>query len=137
VFYGVLDPVARRLSYANAGHPYAFRVPSAGDPERLEATAPPIGLATPGAIEQRQLPWSADDLLCLCTDGLVDARNAAGERFGERRLLQIVLAHRTMPPEQILQEVYAEAEGFAAPPIDDRTLLVMRLGRETATRGER
>jgi sigma-B regulation protein RsbU (phosphoserine phosphatase) len=137
VFYGVLDPVARRLSYANAGHPYAFRVPRTGDPERLEATAPPIGLATPGAIAQRQLPWAADDLLCLCTDGLVDARNAAGERFGERRIMDIVLAHRSDPPEQILQAVYAEADGFTAPPVDDRTLLVMRLGRDGTPRGER
>lgn len=128
VFYGVLDPVAGRLSYANAGHPYAFRVPRIGDPERLEATAPPIGLATPGAIERRQLPWSAaDDLLCLCTDGLVDARNASGERFGERRILDIVLAHRTESPKAILAAVYAEADGFASPPIDDRTLLVLRL----------
>jgi len=128
VFYGVLDPVGRRLSYANAGHPYAFRVPRVGEPERLQATAPPIGLATPGAIEQRQLPWSAeDDLLCLCTDGLVDARNAAGERFGEGRLMDIVLAHRTEAPEAILQAVYSEADGFASPPIDDRTLLVLRL----------
>jgi sigma-B regulation protein RsbU (phosphoserine phosphatase) len=128
VFYGVLDPIAGRLSYANAGHPYAFRVPRVGDPERLEATAPPIGLATPGGIEQRQLPWSAaDDLLCLCTDGLVDARNASGERFGEGRILDIVLAHRTESPEAILEAVYAEADGFASPPIDDRTLLVLRL----------
>jgi sigma-B regulation protein RsbU (phosphoserine phosphatase) len=138
VFYGVLDPVGRRLSYANAGHPYAFRVPRVGEPERLQATAPPIGLATPGAIEQRQLPWSAeDDLLCLCTDGLVDARNAAGERFGEGRLMDIVLAHRTETPDAILQAVYAEADGFASPPIDDRTLLVLRLNADRAMRGER
>jgi sigma-B regulation protein RsbU (phosphoserine phosphatase) len=128
VFYGVLDPVAGRLSYANAGHPYAFRVPRTGEPERLEATAPPIGLATPSTIEQRQLPWSAaDDLLCLWTDGLVDARNTSGERFGERRLLDIVSAHRTESPDAILQAVYAEAEGFSSPPIDDRTLLVLRM----------
>jgi sigma-B regulation protein RsbU (phosphoserine phosphatase) len=128
VFYGVLDPVAGRLSYANAGHPYAFRVPKTGGAERLEATAPPIGLATPGAIEQRQLPWSAaDDLLCLWTDGLVDARNPSGERFGERRILDIVLAHRAETPDAIIEAVYAEADGFASPPIDDRTLLVLRL----------
>jgi sigma-B regulation protein RsbU (phosphoserine phosphatase) len=138
VFYGVLDPVAGRLSYANAGHPYAFRVPKTGDAERLEATAPPIGLATPGAIERRQLPWSAaDDLLCLWTDGLVDARNTSGERFGEQRILDIVLAHRAETPDAIIEAVYAEADGFASPPIDDRTLLVAKLDSADRARGER
>jgi phosphoserine phosphatase RsbU/P len=129
VFYGVLDPALGRLSYANAGHPYAFRVPGTGEPERLEATAPPIGLATPGAIDRRQVPWLPDDLLCLCTDGLVDARNSAGERFGERRLLDLVLAHRTESPEAILEVVYAESDGFTSPPIDDRTLVILRMNK--------
>jgi len=127
VFYGVLDSTGGRLSYANAGHPYAFRVPPVGDPERLEATGPPIGLAMQGTIERRQLGWAPDDLLCLCTDGLIDARNAKGERFGERRLLQLICAHRTEAPDAILEAVYAEADGFTSPPIDDRTLLVLRL----------
>ncbi|MDQ3135980.1 MAG: SpoIIE family protein phosphatase [Gemmatimonadota bacterium] len=128
VFYGVLDPLAGRLSYANAGHPYAFRVPRFGDPERLEATAPPLGLATPGSIQRRQVPWSIDhDLLVLWTDGLVDARNAAGEPFGEERLLATVCERRTERPEAIVAAVMAEADGFGSQPIDDRTLLVLRI----------
>jgi phosphoserine phosphatase RsbU/P len=128
VFYGVLDPLTGRLSYANAGHPYAFRVPRFGDPERLEATAPPLGLATVGSIHQRQLPWSLDhDLLVLWTDGLVDARNAAGEPFGEQRLLTCVCERRTESPETIVQAVLEEADAFGAQPTDDRTLLIMRI----------
>ena len=128
VFYGVLDPLTGRLSYANAGHPYAFRVPRFGDPERLEATAPPLGLATAGSIQRRQVPWSIDhDLLVLWTDGLVDARNAAGEPFGEQRLLAEVLRLRTESPEVIVEAVLAEAEAFGSLPIDDRTLLILRI----------
>ena len=128
VFYGVLDPLTGRLSYANAGHPYAFRVPRFGDPERLEATAPPLGLATAGSIQRRQIPWSIDhDLLVLWTDGLVEARNAAGEPFGEQRLLATVCAQRTEAPEAIVRAVLEEAEAFGAQPTDDRTLLIMRI----------
>jgi sigma-B regulation protein RsbU (phosphoserine phosphatase) len=128
VFYGVLDPLGGRLSYANAGHPYAFRVPRFGEPERLDATAPPLGLATAGSIQRKQVPWSVGtDLLVLWTDGLVDARNEAGEAFGESRLLAQVCARRTEPAEAIVTAVLAEAEAFGAVPMDDRTLLVLRI----------
>lgn len=128
VFYGVLDPLVGRLTYANAGHPYAFRIPRFGEPERLVATMPPIGLANPETIERRQIPWSNDsDLLVLWTDGMVDARNEAGERFGERRLLDLICARRTEPVERILAAAFAEADAFSAHPADDRTLLILRL----------
>jgi sigma-B regulation protein RsbU (phosphoserine phosphatase) len=128
VFYGVLDPLAGRLAYANAGHPYAFRVPRFGEPERLEATAPPLGLATAGSIQRRQVPWSVGhDLLVLWTDGMVDARNEEGETFGEERLLAEVCSRRTEPADAIVRAVLAEAEAFGARPTDDRTILILRI----------
>jgi sigma-B regulation protein RsbU (phosphoserine phosphatase) len=128
VFYGMLDPRTRHLVYASAGHPHAFRVPRAGPPERLEATAPPLGLATAGSIQRRQLPWSfGDDLLVLWTDGLVDARNESGEPFGERRLLDCVAKLRRQAPEAIVSAVLKDAEAFGALPTDDRTLLILRI----------
>jgi phosphoserine phosphatase RsbU/P len=128
VFYGVLDPLAGRLSYANAGHPYAFRVPRFGAPERLGATAPPLGLAAAGEIQRRQVPWTVrHDLLVLWTDGLVDARNQAGEPFGEQRLLDEVCAHRTEPADAIVRAVLDQAAAFGSQPVDDRTLLVLRI----------
>jgi sigma-B regulation protein RsbU (phosphoserine phosphatase) len=128
VFYGVLDPRAAQLSYASAGHPHAWRIPFAGDPERLEATAPPLGLARRGSIALHQVPWSMKaDLLCLCTDGFLDARNAEGEPFGESRLLEGVSAMRHRPVEQIVAALVAEVSAFAPNPADDRTLLVLRI----------
>ena len=128
VFYGVLDPVAGRLSYASAGHHHAFRVPATGLPERLDATSPPLGLASIGTIQRRQLAWHrGSDLLVLWTDGLVDARNADGEAFGEQRLIDAVSAHRGEVPEAIVKAVMAQADEFGAQPTDDRTLLVLRI----------
>jgi len=128
VFYGVLDPLGGRLAYASAGHPYAFRIPPFGEPERLPATAPPLGLATPGSIQRRQVPWSVgSDLLVLWTDGLVDARNEEGEPFGEERLLAQVCARRGEPVDAIVKAVLEEADAFGSQPVDDRTLLVLRI----------
>ena len=128
VFYGVLDPRAAQLSYASAGHPHAWRIPAEGAPERLEATAPPLGLAARGNIELRQVPWEMHaDLLCLCTDGLLDARDPAGESFGEARLLSGVASRRHLPPEEIVSALIAEVSAFAPHPADDLTLLVLRI----------
>jgi sigma-B regulation protein RsbU (phosphoserine phosphatase) len=128
VFYGVLDPVAGRLTYASAGHPHAFRVPRSGPPERLEATAPPLGLAAMGTIQRRQLPWgTGTDLLVLWTDGLVDARNEAGEVYGEARLLDCLTRSRAESPDAIVNAILQDTDAFGVRPIDDRTLLVMRI----------
>jgi sigma-B regulation protein RsbU (phosphoserine phosphatase) len=128
VFYGVLDPRAAQLSYASAGHPHAWRIPAEGPPERLEATAPPLGLSARGNIELRQVPWEMhSDLLCLCTDGLLDARDSAGDTFGEARLLSGITARRHLPPEEIVSALIAEVSTFAPHPADDLTLLILRM----------
>ena len=78
VFYGVLDPIAGRLSYAGADPSTPSGCRGLGPPQRLEATAPPLGLAAMGSIQRRQVPWATGtDLLVLWTDGLVDAKNDA------------------------------------------------------------
>jgi sigma-B regulation protein RsbU (phosphoserine phosphatase) len=127
VFYGILDPIHRRLTWANAGHPHAFRFPAEGPPERLAATAPPLGLG-PADIACHTVSWTAGrDLLCVWTDGLVDAENHTGERFGEARLLSLLSARRGWIPELIVADVMAQADAFSPHPADDRTLLVLRL----------
>jgi len=128
VFYGVLDPHSASLVYANAGHPHAFRIPAVGEPMRLEATAPPIGLGTRERIGCAPLDWVVgEDLLCVFTDGLVDAASPTGERFGEWRVLDAIEARRKLPPETIVEQVLEEVDRFAPTPVDDRTLLIVRI----------
>jgi sigma-B regulation protein RsbU (phosphoserine phosphatase) len=116
------------LTYANAGHPHAFRLPQEGPPIRLDATAPPLGLAPAHTIAAASIAWTpGEDLLCLWTDGLVDATNAADEPFGEARLLEALAERRHQHPETIVAEIMALADEFAPAPRDDRTLLVMRV----------
>lgn len=127
VFYGVLDPHRGRLDYASAGHPHAFRIPAEGEPERLIATAPPMGLG-PGPVASRYVPWEPkEDLLALWTDGLVEARTPSGEVFGEARLLELLVDLRAATPDEIVARVFEAHDGFTPNPGDDRTLLVMRI----------
>lgn len=127
VFYGVLDRHAGSLRYASAGHPHAFRIPREGDPERLLATSPPVGLSVQGVSEARQVPWDVTgDILCLWTDGLVDITNDEGERYGDARLLEALTSRRHLHVDEILAGTLQEASAWGARAVDDRTLLVMR-----------
>jgi sigma-B regulation protein RsbU (phosphoserine phosphatase) len=128
VFYGVLDPDGKHLVYSSAGHQYAFKIPAEGDPVRLETTAPPLGLAAQGSIDRLDIEWDGDnDLLCLWTDGLVDARNEEGTPFGEARLLQEIASRRRLPVEEIVEGVFQAADQWSPKPKDDRTFLVLRM----------
>jgi sigma-B regulation protein RsbU (phosphoserine phosphatase) len=128
MFFGVLERETSTLRYSNTGHPHAFIFGSSGDPRRLVAQGPPLGMTddAPGAGD---VPWKAgEDLLVLFTDGIVDARNSAGDRLGEEKVLRVIGRARSKEPDAILRRVFdmlGEHTG-GAPSADDLTLLVMR-----------
>lgn len=127
-FYAMVDPAIGRLVYANAGHPHAFRIGPAGEVTRLEATTPPLGLGPQDDRGSRAIPWApGDDLLCVWTDGLTDAVNKAGERYGEERIVEALAARRRDHPEAIVAAVLSAVDRFAPTATDDRTLLVLRV----------
>jgi sigma-B regulation protein RsbU (phosphoserine phosphatase) len=126
LFYGVLDPEGGTLCYANAGHPHAFRIAADGTPERLGATSPPLGLTSADAFTAAEVPWARDrDLLLLVSDGIVDARDEAGRRLGEKRILELAAAPGASP-RGIVQAILSEAGAFEAQARDDRTILALR-----------
>jgi sigma-B regulation protein RsbU (phosphoserine phosphatase) len=128
VFYGVLDPQLRMLTFSNAGHPHAFVVREGGAFERLLATDPPVGFAGPDAYREETIEWEpGSDLLLLFTDGLSDTLASATRRDGEERVLDTVVTNRHGPVARIVDELFALTSG-AEPPIlgDDRTALVVR-----------
>jgi hypothetical protein len=125
-----LDFTSGRLRYVNAGHP-APQIMRAG---RVVKSLPggrrlPLGLG-PGREfvvgEERLQP---EDWLLLYTDGITEARNAAGEFFGEGRLadfLEREAAAGYPPPEtvrRLIQAVSAHQDGQFQ---DDATVLLAR-----------
>lgn len=72
------------------------------------------------------LPFDAGDLLCLYTDGIVEARDAGGRPYTTQRLHRLIGEHRDREPQQIVDAVVSDYEAFRARDSDDITLLVMR-----------
>jgi serine phosphatase RsbU (regulator of sigma subunit) len=74
------------------------------------------------------MPWDfACDLLVLCTDGLTDATNVRGERYGADRLMERLGEWRTLSPKVLLAKVLADLAEFGASADDDVTLLIVRV----------
>jgi sigma-B regulation protein RsbU (phosphoserine phosphatase) len=128
LFYGVLDPRADRLIYANAGHPYAFHIDPNGALSRLGATAPPLGIAPLDAYGEADVPWgSGGCLVCLFTDGLTDAYPDEGDGAGEASLVAALSRMRDEPLGRILDHIFDTAGAATVDvPADDRTAVLVR-----------
>ena len=128
MFFGVIEKKSSTLRYSNTGHPHAFIFGPKGDPQRLVAHGPPLGMSdeAPGAGTE---PWKkGEDLLVLFTDGIIDAKSPTGTRLGEAKVLDVVGANRSRMPEEILKSVFDMLDDHTAgvPSDDDLTLLVLR-----------
>jgi phosphoserine phosphatase RsbU/P len=94
LLYGVLDVSTGEFRYVSAGHPSPLHLPAAGEPVIVDSPGFPIGLAEE-PYEERCLHLAQGDRLYLYSDGLPDAMNRAGERFGNVRLLEVLRRGRT------------------------------------------
>jgi sigma-B regulation protein RsbU (phosphoserine phosphatase) len=128
MFYGVIDTQAGILTYANTGHPHAFIFRTDGTSLRLPAIDPPLGMSN-SAPMTKSVPWiPGKDLLVLFTDGIADARNSTGERFGEGPVLNTIAAHLTDAPSHVVDRVFTLLNEHTGdtPLRDDLTLVVLR-----------
>jgi sigma-B regulation protein RsbU (phosphoserine phosphatase) len=126
LFYGVIDPASRQITFANAGHSHAFRVTGEGEIERLPATDPPFGIVDIDEYQEEVRCWTpGEDLLFLFTDGLSDSLGF-GEVMGEKALLQAVTSGRSDRVEAILERLFAIEHAAADVPPDDCTAVLVR-----------
>ena len=124
--YCVLDSTAGSVTYSNAGHYYPMLVRANGGVERLQAGGPVLGVLADASYEQASAVIGSQDRLVLFTDGLTEARNAAGEEFGESRLQQAVVEHRGCSAPALHARVVEAVSVFTGGPLqDDATLIVV------------
>ncbi len=124
-----LDQESGRLRYINAGHPPPVLLRGGRVVKELSGgRRVPFGLDTSGLTVAEET-LEPGDWLCLYTDGIAEARNAAGEWFGETRLLDFLtreIAADQPPPETVrrLTEAVLRHQGGLLQ--DDATVLLAR-----------
>ncbi|MBW3598976.1 MAG: SpoIIE family protein phosphatase [Planctomycetes bacterium] len=128
-----IDTRRRELHYIGAGHD-AFLWKSQGEPRNLPSTGLALGIE-PSACFAASPPvrLAEGDLLTFFTDGLTDATNASGERFGARRLRETLGGHRHEPPQALLESLFAAVRRFTnGQPIPDDMTAVFAKVMETS-----
>ena len=128
VFYAILDPATRTLTYANAGHnpPLVRRAAAPGRIEQLPLGGRFIGMLGEVSLADGTLSLAPDDALVAYTDGLTDAENSERQDYGLARLVAAIAAAPTTAPA-LLARVLADLAAFTgnAPQPDDITLFVV------------
>jgi serine phosphatase RsbU (regulator of sigma subunit) len=129
-FFGILDPAAGTLTYANAGHnpPYFLSNQNGCDPIPLEKTGFPIGIDEDATWERAEIVMNPGDVLVLYTDGVPDAQDIDGDFFKQESLVRVVQDHLGESAETLQKSILDAVYDFVgeAPPFDDITLMVLR-----------
>jgi sigma-B regulation protein RsbU (phosphoserine phosphatase) len=132
LFYAQYDPATHRLNYVNAGHCPPILLRSAakhGAVERLDqAGGTVVGLLPECAYEQAEVSLAPGDLLVIYTDGFSEAMNPDLTEWGEKRLIQAIVACNAFPARDSITRIIQAADAFAAgaPQSDDMTLVILR-----------
>jgi serine phosphatase RsbU (regulator of sigma subunit) len=126
LFYAVLDPATRSLTYCNAGHNPPLLRRADGQVEALPRGGTALGALPDPLLKDQALSLRPGEALVAYTDGVTEAANAAGEEFGVARLCRCLEA-AAPAPGRLVGAVMSELETFlaGAPLGDDVTLVVV------------
>jgi phosphoserine phosphatase RsbU/P len=131
LLFARLDPEARTLAYANAGHPTGYVLDALGlVKQQLGSTSIPLGV-----LPECDFPagdpvvLAPGDMVVLLTDGVVEARSPDNTPFGTQRVFDLVRVYRHDPARLIVSNLYHAVLAFTqdAPQVDDITAVVIKV----------
>jgi serine phosphatase RsbU (regulator of sigma subunit) len=128
-FFCIVDPTRRLMTYANSGHEPVVLVFPDGSSRILEPTAPLVGVFDDQhhLFKQDFAELPEGTLFVGATDGVTEARNAAGDFFGMDRFVETIASLRTRPAAEIVREIMDDVQTFCLDdPHDDIAITAVR-----------
>jgi len=126
LFVSILDLRTRGLRYCNAGHNPPIVVRRDGSVTRLIAGGVVAGAFEAARYEGGAITLGPGDRVCLFTDGLPEATNAADVEFGDARIVDVVTQARSLSAAALVDRLFDEVQAACGGPChDDATALVL------------
>ncbi len=127
VWLGRWDPERGLMEYASAGHEPAYLLNHGGSSDVLPSTGLVLGIREEARWETQTIAMNPGDRLCVCTDGLTEARDPDGAMFGRERLYREIADLRPSSLNdavtRLLEQVWIHLDKEHAQ--DDITCLLM------------
>lgn len=133
VTYGILDTVERKFRFVRAGHEPLVKFRA--DSENAQLISPEgiaMGMVDSdlfSMVQEAVVNLETGDTAYLYTDGVVEAMDAAEEEYGQKRYFDFLAAHRTLPPQEIIEKCLEDIREFTRghPQHDDITMIAIRV----------
>ena len=120
----------RLIQYTCAGHPPPVVWKSADKVfEEIVTDDPLLGIEQKAIFHDKQIVVSKGDVIIMYTDGITEATNKEGERFGHERLMSCLEDAVVGTSKQIVDVLVETVQCFIDPmqPRDDITALVIKI----------
>lgn len=128
LFYGELESNGTFI-YTNAGHNPPFVIKADGT-EYLRHGGTVLGPTPNATFNRGYVAMKPGDVLCMYTDGIIEAANGEDEEFGLQRLEELVRRTRSSSAQEITDHIMDAVEAWCSEPEDDRTVVIVKAREE-------
>lgn len=135
LLYAVWDDDRRVLQVSNSGLPRPIYLHD-GKMEIIEATGLPLGLFDSADYDELTFRAKPGDMFVFFSDGIIDARNRAGDMFGRAGVEKVIASCLDQSPDCVVNSLFAAVEEHAAgqDPFDDQTVVAIKVKGSAAKR---
>ena len=131
LIYAVWDDRSRAVRIANSGLPRPLYVHD-GKIEVIEATGLPLGLFDDAEYDELTFKAKPGDMFVFFSDGILDARNRAGDMFGRHRTEAIIAGCADISADCVVKSLFKAVTEHAAgeEAFDDETVVAIKVKGE-------
>ena len=134
IIFALWDDSNLTLQVANSGLPRPLYCHD-GKIEVIEATGLPLGLFDDADYDEFTFHAKPGDMFVFFSDGILDARNQAGDMFGRRKVEEIVAKSCEFSADWVVDSLFKAVAEHAAgvETFDDQTVVAIKVKNSSGT----